>query len=213
MKFLVLSDVHGRDRVSTWALRLAKEHGVDAYLVLGDITHFGPASWASEFLSRLDRPVFAVPGNCDPPLVCDEIERSATLLHARKLVVEGETLIGLGGSNPTIFETPFEMEEDEIESALRPLMEPSAVMVLHTPPQGINDMISTGAHVGSTAILKLVDEFHPKVVLSGHIHEDRGIVERDGTLFMNPGAAKDGFSGVLEIGEKVSAALLDAVED
>jgi Icc-related predicted phosphoesterase len=213
MKFLVLSDIHGREKVASWALRLANEHGVDAYLVLGDITHFGPAVWASEFLSRLDRPAYAIPGNCDPLEVCSEIERHATLLHARKVMVKGESFIGLGGSNPTIFETPFELEEVDIESALRPLMEKGAVMVLHAPPLGFNDRIPSGMHVGSEAILKLVKEYRPKAVLSGHIHEDRGIMESDGTMFMNPGAAKDGCSGLMEIGDEVRMTLLDPVMD
>jgi Icc-related predicted phosphoesterase len=213
MKFLVLSDIHGREKVASWALRLADQHGVDAYLVLGDITHFGPATWASEFLSLLDRPAYAIPGNCDPPQVCSEIESQATLLHARKVMLEGETFIGLGGSNPTIFDTPFEMEEEQIESALRPLMERGAVMVLHAPPLGFNDRIPSGAHVGSEAILKLVKEYQPKAVLSGHIHEDRGIMERDGTVFMNPGAAKDGCSGLMEIDGEVRMTLLDPITD
>ena len=78
MKFLVLSDIHGREKVASWALRLADQHGVDAYLVLGDITHFGPATWASGVPSLLDRPAYAIPGNCDPPQVCSEIESQAT---------------------------------------------------------------------------------------------------------------------------------------
>jgi hypothetical protein len=36
---------------------------------------------------------------------------------------------------------------------------------------------------------------------------------RDGTVFMNPGAAKDGFSGLLDINGEVKATLLDAVRE
>lgn len=211
MRFLVLSDIHGRDKVADWAKLLAAKHGADAYIILGDITHFGPSSWAGEFLARLDRPAYALPGNCDPPeLVCREIEAKATLMHKRKVIVDGNTFIGLGGSNPTIFDTPFEIEEDDIEAALRPLMEVDAVLVLHAPPKGINDRTGTGLNVGSEAILRLVTEYRPRAVLSGHIHEARGIVERNGTLFLNPGAAKDGNAALLEIGEKVQAVLLRA---
>lgn len=209
MRFLVLSDIHGREKVADWAKRLAEEHRVDAYMVLGDITHFGPASWAGEFLDRLDRPVYAIPGNCDPPeLVCREIEAHGTLLHRRKVTIGGQVFIGLGGSNPTIFDTPFELEEGEIEAALRPLMETGAVMAVHAPPKGINDRVGSGLNVGSEAILRLVNEFRPRAVLSGHIHEARGIVKRDGTLFLNPGAAKDGNAALLDIGEDVTATLL-----
>jgi uncharacterized protein len=211
MRFLVLSDIHGRDRVAEWGRHLADQHGVDAYIILGDITHFGPASWAGEFLSRLDRPAYAIPGNCDPPeLVCQEIERYATLVHGRKVRVGDVTLVGLGGSNPTIFETPFEMEEEDIDHALRPLMEEGVVLMVHAPPLGINDRISTGQQVGSEAILRLVQEHRPRAVLSGHIHEARGMVERDGTLFINPGAAKDGYAALLDLGEGTTGELLKA---
>ncbi|MBI0583574.1 MAG: metallophosphoesterase family protein [Methanomassiliicoccus sp.] len=213
MRFLILSDIHGRD-VAEKAKRLAREQGADAFIILGDITHFGPASWAGEFLSRLDLPVYAVPGNCDPPeLVSREIEAHGTLLHGRKVNVDGHALVGLGGSNPTIFETPFEMEEADIESALRPLMEKGAIMVLHAPPQGINDRISTGLHVGSEAILRLVDEYRPRVVLSGHIHEARGILEKDGTLFVNPGAAKEGHAALLDLDGGQRATMLELPGD
>jgi Icc-related predicted phosphoesterase len=212
MRFLVISDVHGRDRVAGWANRLAEEHAVDAFIVLGDITHFGPASFAGEFLPKLRWPVYAIPGNCDPPeLVSQEIERHAILLHKRKVMINGVPFIGLGGSNPTIFETPFEMEEEEIMSALRPLMEPGAIMVLHAPAKGINDTIATGLHVGSESILQLVREFRPKAVLSGHIHEARGLVEENGTVFLNPGAAKDGFAALIDVNGEVKASLLDKV--
>lgn len=214
MRFLVLTDIHGRDKVAAWANRLAVENGAEAILILGDITHFGPASWAGEFLPKLVRPVYAIPGNCDPPeLVCQEIERHGTLLHKRRVSIDKNTYIGLGGSNPTIFETPYEMEEEDIMSALRPLMVPDAILVLHAPAKGINDTISTGLHIGSDSVLELVTEFHPKVVLSGHIHEARGLVEKDGTLFLNPGAAKDGFAALIDIGTEARAELLDKVED
>jgi Icc-related predicted phosphoesterase len=213
MRFLVLSDIHGRARVAEWANRLADDHHAEAFLLLGDITHFGPASFAGEFIPLLKKPSFAIPGNCDPPeLVCQEIEKHATLLHKRKVMIEGVSMVGLGGSNPTIFETPFEMDEEEIMSSLRPLMEPGAVMVVHAPPKGFNDKILTGLHVGSESLLKLVDEYHPRAVVSGHIHEARGLVEKNGTIFMNPGAAKDGFSGLLDVGSHVHAQMLEKHE-
>ena len=139
------------------------------------------------------------------------IERSATSLHQMKAEVGGMTFIGLGGSNPTIFDTPFELEEEDIAEKLEPLMEEDAVMVLHCPAYGILDKVSGGKSVGSTAILDLVKRYRPRVVLSGHIHEDRGVLEKDGTLFMNPGAAKDGFSALFDIGDDIRGVLLDRV--
>lgn len=213
MKFLVLSDIHCRESVISWANQLAKQHRVDAFLVLGDITHFGPVSWADEFLSKLDKPSFAVPGNCDPHGTIEEIEKHATCLHGKKVRVGRRTYGGWGGAPDSIFNTPFEMPEDEILRGLRPIMEPGMVLITHCPPYGFNDFTNTRRHAGSTAIRSLVEEFKPVAMISGHIHENRGIAEENGTIFMNPGAAKNGLSAILEVDEAVRATLLDPVPE
>ena len=193
MKLLVLTDIHGNENVSSWANEMISEKGVDAAIILGDITQFGPKDWAEEFLDSFEVPVYAIAGNCDPPEeIMNAIEEKAILIHKKKVYLDGIPLIGLGGSNPTIFDTPFELTEEEIESSLEPLMEKNAILALHAPAMGINDEIPSGAHVGSTAIKKIIDEYHPRLVLTGHIHEARGIVEENGTIFINPGPAMRG---------------------
>ena len=213
MRFLVLSDVHGRPKVIRFANRLLRDMALDGVIVLGDITHFGPPSWAAEFLSQMMRPAYALPGNCDPLGTLQEIERTATSLHRNKIRLDGWTLGGHGGSNPTIFNTPNEMPEEEIEAGLRPIMERGMVLVVHCPPFGTLDLTAVDRHAGSTAIAKLVREFQPRVVLSGHIHEARGVVEKDGTLYMNPGPAKDGFSGLLELRDVPKVRLLEKASE
>ncbi|HEY3420715.1 MAG TPA: metallophosphoesterase [Methanomassiliicoccales archaeon] len=209
MRFLVLSDVHRRDKVVKWANELIETMDLDGTIVLGDITHFGPPEWAGEFLGGLKRRTFAVPGNCDPAGTLAYIERSSVSLHLNKVRLGDYVLGGMGGSNPTIFDTPNEYSEEEIMTQLRPVMERGMILVLHCPPFGVLDVPFSGKHVGSVSIDKLVEEFKPRVVLSGHIHEDRGIVEKDGIVFMNPGPAKEGYSGLLELGDVPSVKLLE----
>ena len=67
-----------------------------------------------------------------------------------------------------------------------------------------------GFVLGSLVAALLFKEFRPRAVLSGHIHEDRGIVMEGGTLFLNPGAAKDGNAALLDIDGEVRAVLLEA---
>jgi uncharacterized protein len=212
MRFLVLSDVHMRDKVRSWAQRLAEEHHVDAILVLGDITHFGPPEWAGEFLRSLPGKVYAIPGNCDPPSTLAHIERNSTCLHLRKMRLADRDWVGCGGSNPTIFKTPNEIPEEELFRSLDALMTPGAVMMMHCPPLGILDLTTSGVRGGSEAIKRIVEKYRPVVVMSGHIHEARGCVRDRGTLFLNPGAAKDGFAALLDIGaDQAEATLLDKV--
>ena len=209
MRFLVLSDVHRRDKVVKWANEIIEDMGLDGTIVLGDITHFGPPEWAEEFLGALKGKTYAVPGNCDPTATLAYIERSSVSLHLTKVRLGSYVLGGMGGSNPTIFDTPNEFSEEDIMTQLRPVMEEGMILVLHCPPFGVLDVPYSGKHVGSVSIKKLVEEFKPRVVLSGHIHEDRGIVEKDGTVFMNPGPAKEGYSGLLELGDAPSVKLLE----
>ena len=91
-------------------------------------------------------------------------------------------------------------------------MEKDMILVLHCPAFGVLDVPFSGKHVGSVSIAKLVEEFKPKVVLSGHIHEDRGIVEKDGMVFMNPGPAKEGYSGLLELGDVPGSNCLNSTQ-
>lgn len=211
MKFLVLTDIHGNKEVSAWANKIVKDKEANFVVILGDITQFGPKSWAEDFLATFNVPVCAVAGNCDPPdEIMDAINKKSLLLHKRKIFIEEVPFIGLGGSNPTIFDTPFELSEEEIESSLDPLMEPNAVLVLHAPPMGINDTIPSGAHVGSTAIKSIVDTYHPRLVLSGHIHEARGMIEENKTIFINPGPAMCGYSAMITIdGDKTEVEMLE----
>jgi uncharacterized protein len=209
MRFLVLSDVHRRDKVAKWANELIVDMNLDGTIVLGDITHFGPPEWAGEFLGSLKGTTYAIPGNCDPQGTLAYIESNAISLHLRKAVLGDDVLGGIGGSNPTIFDTPNELSEEEIMTQLRPVMVKGMILVLHCPAYGTLDVPFSGKHVGSVSIQKLVEEFKPRIVLSGHIHEDRGIVERDGTTFMNPGPAKEGYAGLLELGESPKVKLLE----
>jgi len=212
MRFIVISDVHRRERVIDWTNEWVETEGAEGVIVLGDITQFGPPEWAGEFLSALRGKVYALPGNCDPPLTLSFIERSSTSLDRRRLEIGGYEVVGIGGSNPTIFDTPNELSEEEIDSLLRPLMVRGAIIASHAPPYGFNDVPPSGGHTGSTALRRIVDDFRPKLVLSGHIHEARGMMERDGIKYMNPGAAKDGFGGVLELGDEVEVRLLEPVQ-
>ena len=208
-RYLVLSDVHRREWVPAAAGELIKEHSLDAVVLLGDITHFGPPQFAEEFIRELSVKCYAVPGNCDPLGTEAFIKSVGTSLHGVKVQIDGRTWGGLGGSNPSIFRTPFEMSEEEIARKLEPVMEPGMILVLHNPAYGTFDTTFSGKHVGSTAVAEVIERCKPSVVLSGHIHEDRGVELKDGVWYMNPGAAKDRYAGMMELGDEVKLTLLD----
>ena len=209
MKFLVVTDIHGKRSAVDWINRAAKENGTDCILVLGDITDLGPGDVAERILSDIEQDVYAIPGNCDPLTVPSIVSKFGTDMHGKSVKIGDLTVVGFGGSNPSPFGTPFEMDEETILNGLRPISEEGMILMVHAPPYGFNDTIPSGLNVGSRSVLSIVEEFRPLLVLSGHIHEAVGIVVSGGTTFINPGPAMSGRCAVVDVENgKVEARLL-----
>ena len=208
MRIYVASDIHASAHATRMIRDHLREHVPDVFVAAGDLTNFGPVSFARELLSGAGVPTLAVPGNCDPRGLLAVLRDLGVDLHGRKANVAGRTFVGLGGSKPTPFGTPFELSEREIEETLQRVMEPRAVLVSHPPPHGLVDTIRSGAHVGSVAVRRIVEAFEPPLVLCGHIHEARGIARLGPTTIVNPGAARDGHAALVEIDRDVRVQLL-----
>lgn len=210
MRFLVFTDLHGKASVIDKINEMAKRHGAEFVVCLGDVTDMGTGEEAAGILERIDSQVYAVPGNCDPLDFPEKIAGAAVDMHGNAAVIGGRRFVGLGGSNITIFGTPFELEEDDIYDALEGVSEEGMVLMTHAPSYGILDQIPSGQSVGSPAIREIADRYRPILAMSGHIHEAIGVVERDGTVFVNPGPAKDDRMAVVDIDDagKVSVELI-----
>ncbi|MGA9140780.1 MAG: metallophosphoesterase family protein [Methanocella sp.] len=201
MRLLAVCDFHNTfDRLPDILKKAGK---VDGTLLAGDLTQFGPTEKAKVVLDALPKPVLAVPGNCDKKDIVDLLRAEDCNLHENKFRMGDVTFIGIGGSNPTPFNTPFELTEEHIETTLERLLhgvKGPAVLVSHAPPKGYQDEIPGGVHVGSTAVAKLAPKF--VAVVCGHIHEARGVSKMGSTVIVNPGPASIGNAAVLEIDEK-----------
>jgi Icc-related predicted phosphoesterase len=60
------------------------------------------------------------------------------------------------------------------------------IMLIHNPAYGFFDQIPGLGHVGSLGIRNYLDQHSPRLVLSGHVHEDYGVALRNGTILLNP---------------------------
>ena len=212
MKFLVITDLHQNTDMIPRFNELIGEKGAEFVLFLGDVTDFGTGEQAADIISRIDSKVYAIPGNCDPLDLPEKIRDVAVDMHGNAADIGGYRLVGLGGSNITIFHTAFELEEDALYDGLRRNACEGMILMTHAPSFGILDEIPSGANVGSPAIKRIVDEFRPILALSGHIHEAIGCKVIDGTTFVNPGPAKEGYCAVVDITDgKVGVELIGPV--
>jgi Icc-related predicted phosphoesterase len=200
-RLLLLADLHGRYGKLDSFLALEP----DLVIIAGDITQFGPCGDAVELLSRIEVPCFAIPGNCDPREILDSFEESdAVSLHGSTMTLGKITLTGIGGSNLTPFGTPFELSEEEIGALLAEAtgrMERNVhnILVCHAPPRGTLDRVGE-RRVGSTALRENLNRFD--LVCCAHIHEEKGVVEEDGVVVVNPGPASEGNCALITLGDE-----------
>jgi len=201
MKVLVGTDFHGNEAAFESFASKAEEGHAEILVICGDITHFGTLHQAKYLLSTLSGlrvPLLFVPGNCDPPsLVGVDIE-GANCIHGKAVFYDDLTFLGVGGSPPTPFSTPFEMNEKEIMKTLnhaaRNLNDSRRfVLISHTPPYNTQlDKTLLSHHVGSRSVRKFVEERMPAVVFCGHIHEAGGKDQINNTILVNSGPARHG---------------------
>ncbi len=217
MKILAVTDFHGlpsgEKNLSTFL-----ERGYDCLVVTGDLTNFGPANLADSLLERAKAagvPTFVVPGNCDPKQILQVLDKYEVNLHGKCEQLDNITFVGLGGSNLTPFNTPFELTEAEIQEELAALTCTACanwVLVTHAPPHGTKlDHIADGTHVGSKSIRKFIEQKQPLVALCGHVHEARNTDKLGRTLMVNPGPISKGYAAeiILDKSDEIRAKLLE----
>ncbi|MBN1432136.1 MAG: metallophosphoesterase family protein [Methanomicrobiaceae archaeon] len=202
IKILVLTDLHGQyGKINSFL-----ELDPDMVIISGDFTDpNGPVEPALRMLEQIEVPCFAVPGNCDCREMVEHLEESnAVALHGSSLELGMITLVGIGGSNPTPFGTPFELSEDEIDVLMKKAKKGIKnnvhnILVCHAPPEGTLDSVGD-TNVGSSSLRMHMDGFD--LVCCGHIHDDPGIKEVEGTVVVNPGPASEGKCAIVTLGEE-----------
>jgi len=155
--------------------------------------------------------IFA-PGNDDPFFVDDLLRGSASVIDPDQRVIElpgGFPMISVGYSNRTPWDSPRELDEDDLAAVIdreaAKLADPAkAIFNLHVPPKDtpidqamaldseFRPKMSGGSPVitgvGSSAVRDAIARYQPMLSLHGHIHESRGEARIGRTLALNPGS-------------------------
>jgi Icc-related predicted phosphoesterase len=172
------------------------------------------ARWLALASERMNGRCLCVmaPGNDDPPFVDGLLDGSDAVVNPEGRVVTlpgGFELVSVGTSNPTPWDTPRELPEDElgrvIAAAADGVARPErAIYNLHVPPRDtpldqailldddLRPLMQSGSPVvggvGSSAVREALERDQPMLGLHGHIHESRGEVKLGRTLSLNPGS-------------------------
>ena len=187
MKILVLSDEEYPAFWENYREDRLKEY--DLIISCGDLN----PKYLSFVVTMARAPVLYVHGNHDtayeriPPEGCDCIEDDI-------IVYKGLRILGLGGCvqyRPGQHQYTEKKMRKRIAKLRFKLWRHKGVdiVVTHAPPKGVGDGGDI-AHRGFQAFLDLIDKYHPKYLLHGHVHlrygQDRTrIREYNGTQVIN----------------------------
>jgi len=180
----------------------------DLMVISGDVTTSGDEAFLARFLSRLGGlpvPVFMVPGNNEGPEL--NVPGNVTNIDGKVAEFRGLRFGGLGGSNPTPFNTVNEYSEAQLWDKLAGLGKVD-VLVSHSPPFGTSlDTSGYGGHLGSRSVMRYLGEMRPRLLLCGHIHTARAVEVVGGCTCCNPGSASSGGFAIVSIDGEVSVEL------
>jgi len=206
MLILVLSDIHGRVEKIKKIVSLLHNQGVELALVLGDLTNLGGEKQAEDVLNALKGfEAMAIAGNFDTMEVARFLERRGVSLHGKARKVGEWSFAGFGGG---LVGSPggFLFSEEDIKAGLENALakKSSAILATHLPPFGTGiDKCYTGAHVGSKAVRKIIEDFKPALHLCGHCHEASGEAKIGETKSINVGAVSEGKALLLDLGKEL----------
>jgi uncharacterized protein len=162
-------------------------------------------------------------GGNDDIFEIDPILESApcvTFAEGKVIDLGGFTMVSMGYTNPTPWDTHREAPEEELAVKIDALAARvpdlgRSIFNFHAPPYGTGldeapelDASMRPTHggavmkaVGSTAVRESIVRYQPLLSVHGHIHESRGVTKLGRTLTVNPGSSYG--DGVLQ------AALID----
>jgi uncharacterized protein len=145
---------------------------------------------------------------------------SVTFAEGKVIDLGGFTMISMGYTNPTPWDTHREAPEEELAAKIDAIAAQvpdmnRAIFNFHAPPYGTGldeapelDASMRPTHggavmkpVGSTAVRDAILAYQPLLSIHGHIHESRGVAKVGRTRTVNPGSSYG--DGVLQ------AALID----
>jgi len=213
MKILAISDIHSAENDNL--IDYIENNDIDLVIISGDVTDFGPLEFVDTFIKKIidcNCDVVAVPGNCDPNGVCNAIKKAGAICTHNKVISFDDFLIfGYGGSNPTPFNTPGEVEDTKIHSDIYnlineyervsdPKINKFKILLTHAPPfNTAADLIDGGDHVGSQAIRQIIENFKIDINICGHIHEAKSIDKVGITTVINPGMLQNNGAALITI--------------
>ncbi|HJX50657.1 MAG TPA: metallophosphoesterase [Candidatus Nanoarchaeia archaeon] len=183
-KILAAGDIHGDTGLAKKLAEKAKKENVDLVILAGDLTMFdtNTKNLVGPFV-KLKKPVLLLHGNHESLATIDFLTElyspNAKNLHGYSIIKNDVGIFGAGGADfgmSPMSESEFFKTLNKAHKGIRDLKK--KIMVTHMHP--FKSKAEFSGFKGSTGIRKAIKEFHPDILISGHIHEAEGIEEKIG---------------------------------
>jgi Icc-related predicted phosphoesterase len=214
MTILALTDIHGSyDRMEE--IIRANQH-VDIIVIGGDVTTYGTPKEIAQAIDRAKasgKPVLAVCGNMDPPVLESSLESLGVSINGRGVIIDDVGFFGVSACPFSPLHTPNEVSEETIMQLANAGCKEVAsarwkVFVPHTPPANTKlDRIFSGKNVGSNSVRTFIEKHQPDVTICGHIHEARGTDMIGQTHIVNCGQVARGFYALIDVGKEITVTM------
>ena len=172
MRILAVSDVSAKYYYDYYAPGKLDE--IDLILAGGDLRR----EYLEFLVTMAHCPVLYVHGNHDERFD-DAPPEGCVCVDDRLVVVNGVRILGLGGSY-RYRDSKYMFTEKEMRRRLRKLWfqilrrRGFDILLTHAPARHINDFDSL-SHRGFECFVEMLDRYHPKYFIHGHIHMNYGV--------------------------------------
>jgi uncharacterized protein len=139
-------------------------------------------------------PFLLIPGNYDMDLQYTPLYEYD--MHKKSYFIDDIHIGGYGGAPiitpgiPEMLSVAFNEYQEEGKLFSEPKIffekERPDILMIHNPAYGTLDKIPQYGRCGSFGIREFIDDYSPAIVLSGHVHEDYGLVRIGESFCLNP---------------------------
>jgi Icc-related predicted phosphoesterase len=172
VKILAASDIHGSYSIMDSLAKKATKHNVDLVILAGDIN--GNITGTDKILNpfiREGKKVLFIPGNWDSTEEHEVLQRKAKSIHNYYVTYDGVGIVGFGSPDMKFKHTKDDFFK--MKAQFERMDQRKKIFVSHLHAKGTKAEFS--GLEGDEMIRKVVEEFQPDLLLSGHIHEAEGI--------------------------------------
>ena len=187
MKILAFVDIH--EDIKALNKIIDKSHSADLLVCAGDLTVFEQnMDLMLSMLNKIGKPVLIIPGNHETSTNLKKacaLLKNIIYLHKRSYEAKNYLFLGHGGGGFSTHNPQFEKIAKVFSRKIT--NEKKVVFVSHEPPYGTKlDLID--GHCGSKSLRKFIKENNLKLVICGHLHENKNKIDKiNNTVIINPG--------------------------